>query len=141
MQNSPVRVIIVLLSIAVGATIGGKLSDKLGFALATLGGRDIAQIETAFLWCIITAPIVFATAAAWIALAALRSPWRRVGLWTFVIASAVSALVIYVSYAPIKTSGTPMSAAIRSDTARAFSCERRKRAGRLGPARQAYISG
>jgi hypothetical protein len=102
------RAVFVLVAAAAGIAGGTQLGEKFGAAISYVVERDPAELKDAIIWCIITAPFVCGTGAAWLAILISGSSWHRGAMWAFVLVGTLSASMIYVSYEPLKAFGTPV---------------------------------
>lgn len=110
LQRSALRALCALLAAVAGGWLGLRYGDHLGYALADLVGRDVAELKDTLIWGILTSGAVGALAAAWIALIVTRA-----GRWahhTALIATGLVALtgagLMASAYDWPKPAGTPV---------------------------------
>jgi hypothetical protein len=102
--------VLAVVAAAAGGFAGMQLGEALGYAVARLIDRDIAELKDMLIWSLIAGMAIGAAAGIWIVLALAPSPrWlRRSALAVSAIAAVGGAAIIAAAYDWPKSSGHPV---------------------------------
>lgn len=108
------RVIAILLLAICAAVAGGfagmQIGEAIGYAVARLTDRDIAELKDMLIWCLIAGMATGATAGAWVTLALARTPrWiQRSALLLLSVIGLGGTAITVAAYDWPKSSGHPV---------------------------------
>lgn len=109
-QRSALRALAALLAAVGGGWLGLRYGDHLGYALADLVGRDVAELKDTLIWGIVASGAVGALAACWLALTLTGAGRlaRRAALAGTIVAAFGGTGLMAMAYDWPKSAGTPV---------------------------------